>query len=65
MFFINLTGCSNIILGKYNKINGKHKNMQGGAPGWWGGGGSPPCIFLCFLLILLYFPRNISENPDK
>ena len=30
-----------------------------------GGGGAPPCIFLCFPLIFLYFPRKMSENPVK
>ena len=27
--FIKLTGCSDIVLGKYKKIKGKHKKMQG------------------------------------
>ena len=45
-------GFSDIFVGKYKKIKGKHKNIQGGAPGWGGGvggggggGGEPPHVF--------------------
>ena len=67
--FYNLIGFSDIFLWKYKNIKGKHKKIQEGAGGegrgWWGGGGAPPCIFLCFPLIFLYFPRKMSENPVK
>ena len=62
--FVKLTGILTYSLGKYKKVKGNHKNIQGGwgaGRGW--GGKAPPCIFWCFALIFSYFPRTNVKIP--
>ena len=53
-----MSGFSDTFHGKYKKIKGKHKNIQGGGGG--GGEGAPLCIFLCVPLNFLYVPGKKS-----